>query len=716
MMAETLEKLLRPRSIALVGASAREHSAGLRILRNLQTGRFPGALYPVNPRYQSLQGLRCYPSLASLPECVDAAFIAIPAEEALGVLDEVGRLRIPAALINATGFADAGPEGAARQKRLTAIARRYGIAVSGPNNSGYINLWDQCFLSTYYTMPRPEPGPVALITQSGSVGIALSQDDRRLGLGYIITAGNEAVVGISDYLRFVIRDDRIRVVMMFLEVIRDPPSFAAAVREASARGKPVVLTKIGKSESGRAAVSAHSGALAGEDAICDAFLNRHGVIRAVDLDEMIETAALFSAYPTPAVSTHVVPVTVSGGEAGLIADLASEIGVSVPPLGAATVGRLRPLLSPFFPPRNPLDAFGLGWDAARFAEVLSILLEDPEVGTVAIAADTSSSGLGEVLLMGEAAERCATLPVSSGKRLLFFTNTAAGGVNPQIEATLKRAGMPILCGLRASLGALRHWSRHRPSPTTPAVVPALDETRLASLPAMPEHERFELLAAAGVSMAPTLPAQSADDAVAAAQSLGYPVVLKGTAPELLHKTERGLVRIGLNDDTAVRDAYQALVAALHIHSRSAQASIVVQPMIANGVELLIALRNDPSFGPVIVAGLGGTLVEVLKEASVRLAPVDHNEAREMLAETKAAALLAGVRGRGPFDLDAAIDTIVTLSQLGNPARNCLTALEINPLIVREYGKGAVGVDLLVEPLTGQEAPNKSKEEEKRYDL
>jgi acyl-CoA synthetase (NDP forming) len=435
MTNDPIEKLLRPRSIALVGASEREHAAGNRILRNLLTGRFPGALYPVNPRYESMRGLRCYPTLASLPERVDAVFIAIPAQDALKVLDEAGVLGIPAALLNATGFADAGADGIARQRRLIEIARRHGMAVCGPNNSGYINLWDRSYPSTYYTMPRPEPGPVALITQSGSVGIALSQDDRHLGLGYIITAGNEAVCGVPDYLRFVIRDERIKVVMMFLETIRDPVGFVAATQEASTRGKPVNNTKVGRTESGRAAVSAHSGALAGEDAVCDAFLRRLGVIRTADLDEMIETAALFSAYPTPAASPHLVPVTLSGGEAGLIADLGTELGVSMPPLAPAVVARLQPLLSPFFEPRNPLDAMGLGWDGARFTQVLSILLEDPTIGTIAMSTDASAAGLGDAMLMTEAAKCCAALTVPAEKRLIFFTNTAVGGINPQIETT-----------------------------------------------------------------------------------------------------------------------------------------------------------------------------------------------------------------------------------------------------------------------------------------
>jgi acetyltransferase len=696
-----LDKLLRPQSLALVGATTREHAASLRILRNLKTGNFPGRLYPVNPRYQEVLGLRCYPTLASLPEVVDAVFIAIPADDALGVLDEAGKLGVKAAFINGTGFADGGPDGVARQDRLVAIARTHGMAVSGPNNSGYINLWDRTYPSTFYTMPPPQPGPVAIITQSGSVAIGLCQDDRALGLGYVITAGNEAVCGVADYLDFVVRDDRIKVVMLFLEVLREPARFAAAALEAARRNKRIIVTRVGRTEGGRAAVAAHSGALAGDDAVYGAFFRKYGIVRAADLDEMVETAALFAAYPDPPLNPHVVPVTLSGGEAGLIADLAPERGLSIPALSPETLERIRPHFAPYFTPRNPLDAYGLGWSRERFVDLLQTLLSDPAIGTIAHGVDASSGGLGDTLLTGEIADIYAAIDIPAEKRIVFFTNTGGGGVHAGIRAALQKKGIPFLCGMRPSIGALAHWANYRAPRLDGRETPAqpAPSTAAGNIGRMAEPERFALMSKAGLPMTPCLAVASPDSAAVAAARLGYPVVMKGTAPSLLHKTEMNLIRLALADERAVRTAYGSVKAALDRHAGGdPAAAVILQPMVGPGVELILGVRNDAKFGSIIVAGLGGTLVEILREASVRIGPVDEAEARAMLAETKAGVILGGVRGRGPFDLDAAARAIAALSRFGAANRDRLASVEINPLIVLEHGKGAVGVDVLFEPL------------------
>ncbi|MFO0996712.1 MAG: acetate--CoA ligase family protein [Alphaproteobacteria bacterium] len=700
MASVQLDKLLRPQSFALVGATEREHTASVRILRNLKRGSYPGRLYPINPRYQEVLGVRCYPSLAALPEIVDAVFIAIAAEDALGVLEDAGKLGIKAALINGTGFADGGPDGVARQDRLVAIARSHGMAVCGPNNSGYINLWDRTSPSTFYALPPGGPGPVAAITQSGSVAIALCQDDRQLGLGYVITAGNEAVCGVADYLDFVVRDDRIKVVMLFLEVLREPARFAAAALEAARRNKRIIVTRVGRSESGRAAVAAHSGALAGDDAVYDAFFRKYGIVRAADIDEMIETATLFTAYPNPPPKRHVVPVTLSGGEAGLIADLAAERDLDLPDLSPPTLERLRPHFASYFTPRNPLDAFGLGWNRERFVDIVDALVSDPAIGVVAHGVDASSSGLGDTLLTTEIANIYAEREIPGDKRIVFFTNMAGGGINQAIKTILDTMGIPYLCGMRPSVGALSHWVNYR-APATEASIGAKPAAASGVLPAigcMAEAERFALMRAAGVPMVETVAAGSADEAVAAAKRLGYPVAIKGTAPSLLHKTEHDLIRLALTDEGAVRAAYSAIRTGLDRHAKGeSAAAVVVQPMAGAGIELILGVRNDPRFGSIIVAGLGGTLVEIVKEASLRIGPVDEAEARAMLGETKAGTLLAGVRGKGPYDIDAAARAIAALSRFGAAHHGQLASVEINPLIVLERGKGALGVDVLLEP-------------------
>jgi acyl-CoA synthetase (NDP forming) len=698
-----LNKLLKPRSIALVGASSREHSAGLRILRNLKQGPFPGHIYPVNPRHDTVEGLPCYPSLERLPEVPDAVFLAIPAREAVSVLAEAGRLGVGAALMNATGFADAGDKGAALQRELVATAHQYGIAVCGPNNSGFINLWDRIYPSTFYTMPRPKPGPVAVITQSGSVAIALLQDDRRIGLGYIITAGNEAVCGVGDYLDFVLADDRITIAMMFIETLRDPQHFRRAAAKAHALGKRIVVTKAGRTEAGRAAVAAHSGALAGDDDLYDAFLRDCGVIRARDLDEMIETAALLTKIAQPPCAPGLAVITISGGEASLIADLCTERGLSLPALSAETVSALRPLLSPTAIVRNPVDAMGLGWESARFGEIVTRTAADPAVGAVAIAVDASGGGLGDAVLVREMALECVSRRASLGKPLVFFTNTIAGGPNSEIEALLRGAGIPILCGMRTALGALHHWV----SGITPrAVANAASSVELSRLHRVArdalgasESERYAKLQAIGVPMVPCVGVRTPEAARAAARRFGYPVVLKGTAPDIFHKTEAQLVHVNLRDEDQLIAAFVEVERRLQLQSRDPKAEIVVQPMLAPGIELLVAVRNDPQFGSTVVVGLGGALVEVIQESSVRIGPVSSEEARTMLLKTRAGVLLSGVRGKGPYDIDAAARAIESLSRLGAAAHEVLSTLEINPLIVHERDEGVFGVDILIEPVS-----------------
>jgi acetyltransferase len=336
-----MDDLLRPTSIALVGASERPFSAGARVLRNIVRGGFPGQVFPVNPKYDTLMSLKCYPSLDALPQAPDVAFLAVAADRVIELVDQAGRLGTRAIMTNAVGFADAGPEGLAREERLVAVARRHGIVLCGPNNSGYMNLWDRTFPSTFFQIPPHAPGPVAFISQSGSVSTALSQDDRGLGLGYNITTGTEAVLSVVDYAEAVVEDARISTLLFFLETLRDPNGFARVARRAARLGKRIVVTKVGRSEAGRKVAAAHSGAIAGDDKMYDAYFSRHGIVRANDLDEMIELGLLFKMQAPPAARGTVL-MSISGGENGLMSDVAADVGLSLDELSPSTRTALTP--------------------------------------------------------------------------------------------------------------------------------------------------------------------------------------------------------------------------------------------------------------------------------------------------------------------------------------------------------------------------------------
>ena len=485
------------------------------------------------------------------------------------------------------------------------------------------------------------------------------------------------------------RDDRVGVVLLFLETIRDPALFAQAAQEARRRGKRIVALKLGSSEGGRALVQAHTGSLAGEDRLYDAFFRAHGIIRVRDLDEMLEMAVVFAADPAPPPTPSVVPVTLSGGEAALMADLAAGLGIDYPTLSPETLARLRPAFPPYSSIGNPLDAWGLGFNAERFGIVLNALLADPTIGTIGFSVDAPGQGGCDVpyaCIMAEALVAAAT-----DKRLVMFNNTSGTGVNADVRAILDRGRIPYLSGMRPALAAIDHLSRLAEPATSPGdpVLPG---------PALPDEEtaRFRALTDAGVPMIGAEPVDSAAAACAAAARFGFPVVLKGVAAHLPHKSDLGLVRLGLSDAAAVAASFRDISAILAAHARPDDAGrVVVQAMAGDGVELIVGVRNVPGFGSFVIVGPGGVLVEISAQASVRLGPVDIATARTMLQETPAGRLLAGVRGRPACDVNAAAAAIAAISRFGAAQGDRLAALEINPLIVGP--QGAVGVDLLIEP-------------------
>jgi acetate---CoA ligase (ADP-forming) len=685
---------MNPRSIAVVGASERADAIGTRVIRNLRFMGYRGRIHPVNPRYAEIAGLACFPSLKALPERPDAAFLAVPAAQGPALMDEAAACDIRAVFINANGYADGDAEGKALQRRIEDAAEAHGIAVAGPNNLGLINVHDGAAIWTPRYMSEIRKGPLALISQSGSIAIALAEDERKIGFAYLVTTGNEAVLTVADYLGHFARDERVGVILLYLETIRKVDAFAAVAEEARVRGKRIVALKLGSSEEGRALVQAHTGSLAGEDRLYDAFFRKLGIVRVRDLDEMLETAVMLSAYPQPDASRSFVQVTLSGGEAALIADLGHELGIEFAPLSPATLARLRPAFPPYAAIRNPLDAWGLGFNPERIAAVLEALTLDPGIGTIALSVDAPGAGGGDVPYACIMAEACVSLAARSDKRFVFFNNTSGTGPNAEVRAVLDRARIPYLSGVGTALAAIGHSLRES-LPRASAAASALPRGWCRRALGAGEVERFRLLADAGLPMAECLAVSSAAEAAKAGARLGHPVVLKGSAPQLAHKSDLGLVRLALRDGAEIEAAFHEVSAILARElPPGGPREIYLQKMAPPGVELILGVRNEPGFGSFILVGLGGIFVEVIAKVSLRLGPVDEREALAMLRETPAVLLLDGVRGKGPYDATAAARAIAALSRLGQATVGVLASLEINPLIVHE--QGATGVDLLIE--------------------
>ena len=691
-----LSPLLAPASVAVVGATPRPDASGQIVLRNLRELGYEGRVYPVNPRYEEVLGLRCYPSLAALPEAVDTAFLAVPAAAGPELALEAARCGVRALCINASGYADSGPEGEARQRRVRDIAAEHAMAVCGPNNMGLVNVWSKAAL-WMSDFPRIRPGPLAIVSQSGSVAMALSQDPRDIGIGYVVTVGNEAVCDIADYLEFIAGDERIRTLAVFVESLRRPQAFAAAVRAASARGKRVLALKVGRSAAAQGAVLNHSGALAGEDAVVGAFLRHHGVPRSSDLDELLESCVLSVACPHPPRARAVAAVTLSGGEAAMIADLAETLGLHLPPFRPDTAGALREVLPPVSAASNPLDLWGYGWNAELVSRVLGVLLADDSIGPVVCFGDPPLAGGNDAQYVRELAVLMAGHARAHPGRLILVNNLAGVGLRDDIRAPLGRAGIPYLRGTRPALAALRGWQEGAPVDAPAIARRAADAAalRLSSEGEIADASAFALLREAGICVSPHAVVVPGGDLAGAAREIGFPVALKASVPGLAHKSDHGLVRLSIGSESGLRLAAAAIRAALRERDMS-DAALLVQTMVGPGVELFVAARNVPGYGTVVLAGPGGIHVEVLRDQSFRIGPLGEGEACRMLHETHAATLLSGVRGSARGDLEAAAAALSSLSHLVAALSETLVSIEINPLIVLPEGRGAVAVDAVVE--------------------
>ena len=700
----SVARLLRPSSIAIVGASDKV-GPGLNAWLTLERLGYPGTVHLVTPSRPELFGRRTYPALDAIADPVDLVFIAVPQAAVLDTVRTAAARGAGGAAILSSGFGEAGAEGVRAQAELSAIARAHGMAVCGPNCLGFLNLAGRA-AAWGTTVPDDLPaGRVAAVVQSGSIGLALLNAGRDIGLSYLITSGNEAATTAAEYIDYLVDDSDVGVVIGFFEQLREPQRFVAAARRAAALGKPVIVVKSGRSERGREAVMAHTGAVAGSDEVCDAAFRAAGVIRVGSLDELVEMAALCSGIAARPKSRGVAVLSPSGGEIALALDIAEAAGLELPPVGAGA-SRLAELLPGFAHVTNPLDLTWAGlYDPAVARQCAETLAVEPGVGMLVLLQDAPRS------LATQQAERYTRLlravgegAVATQTPLVVVSNLAVD-FHPTFAAAARESGAPCLRGTAEGLFAVARYARWATTTPTdvgtssPARVAAAAEARRRWAARAPgrtpvEHEARDIVAPYGIEGPRERFVHDAEAAVAAARELGYPVVLKAMVGGVVHKTEHGLVHVGLRSDEEMR----AEAAAMLGRVGSALLGLLVQEMVRPVVELLVGGRIDPDFGPVIVVGGGGMLVEVYKDAAVRLAPVSEETAREMIRETRAATLLAGFRGRPAGDVDAAARAVARLSELVADFQSEISEVEINPLAVLE--RGAIALDCVIVPRSG----------------
>jgi acetyltransferase len=696
---ESMSSLLAPKAIAVVGASQRR-GRGTNVIANLQKGGFAGAIYPVNPRYDEVLGLKCYPSVSALPAGVDLLVVATAADTACDVLEEAFARGIRAATVLAAGFGEGGHgAGKARAERLRALAAR-GMCICGPNCMGVINTRAN---TAAFSSQMPEtlrPGKVALVSQSGGLGLtALNplMNDRELGFAYFISCGNQVGATVEDFVEPLVDDPDVTVIAIVVESLKNPPKLRAVAARALAQRKSLVLFQSGRSAAGQVMINSHTGALASNAAIFSAFLRRSGIVQVDTFDEFVETIELFAmAPPDESVGDTVVVISGSGGGAANAADMLDRAGVTLAELVPETRARIGAVMPAFGSVTNPIDGTGAIYDDPTLLPKLFAAI-DGEPGRPVIAASVSARPVGSAN-MRRLSHTIADAARASERTFVAYSYSPLGGpLDQEIIGTLHAAGIPYLLGITNAMGALRHlpvrrdyWAR------SAAEQPAATERPLAGAVMRGDFVAVhEALVASGVPVVDVRLVRSADEAVAAFRHFGGPVAIKAEAPGLLHKSDLGCVRLGCAGEDAVSAAYRDVVENAR-RGGFAQAAALVQPMVAGLAEAYAGIIDDPLFGPAVCFGLGGIFVEIFKDTVTELAPLSRDDALRMINRIKAAPLLQGARGRPRGDVEALADLLVRLGDFAIAHAGNFRSLDLNPIIVKPAGEGVVAVDLAVD--------------------
>jgi acyl-CoA synthetase (NDP forming) len=688
---QRLRSLFEPQSIALVGASDNS-SWSMMVHNNLTIGAYAGRMYYINPRNPTVHGKPTVARLADIGEPVDLAYIMVPGEAVLPVVREMAEVGIHNAIVLTAGFAELGEEGLLRQQELQKLAQDHDIALLGPNCLGYVNL-------TRHIEAMPNTGPhplivgsVALLSQSGALAGMLGNyaHEQPVGLSLLVSTGNEAVLTISEVLEYAVEDEASSVIALFVETVRHPDRFIEAAQHAMRKGKPVVALKTGRGELSAKVAQAHTGALVGDDRVIEALFRQLGIMRVDSLEELLLTANVL-AHTGHLRGNRIGYVGISGGGCDLAADYAEQTGLILPPFSEEKRAAARELLPALGPVHNPLDVTGAAiTNRVLFGQLLDVLGKDPHLDVLLCQMSLpreeafAQGFVGDILAGMADSLRGAPVPAFMIDALEYETNAVG-------RALLERVGLPFLPGglqrIILALGKGVWWANqhqvHQAKGAEGAGGAELhDERPVTGESSWSEWRVRAFLEEQGIPLVPARLVTSTEQAVTAAQEVGFPVALKIVSPDILHKSDIGGVQLNLRDEEAVRQAFTRIMAAAQVvmpapHIEGA----LVSPMREAGIELLVGVVRDSVWGQVMAVGLGGIWVEILKDSSLRVLPVSRHDVYAMLDELQGKALLQGARGSRSADLDALVEVIYRVSRLAQALESDLEALEINPLRV-----------------------------------
>ncbi|MBQ8107047.1 MAG: acetate--CoA ligase family protein [Afipia sp.] len=697
MTKHPLDTFFSPGSIAIIGASRDDKKIPGLLLTFLRRNGFAGEIFPVNPAYDSIGDLGCFASVAAIGKPVDLAIVIIPARAVLGALQECAAAGVKNAIVISSGFAEEGGESAGMQAEIAELAKRTGMRISGPNAEGYYNEPQRIAATFSPTVDVRPDAPrllasqrrVGIVAQSGGIGFAIYNRAKAMGVAVskVISTGNESDLAAGEFLDYLVQDDATDVILMFIEGIRDPQMFAAAARRAAETGKPVIVIKVGRSGAGERAAASHTASMAGWTAAYDAVFAKYGFVVCNDLDEAVAIAAAFAAAPLPR-GDRVAVVTVSGGAGAWVADALAGEGLQIPELAASMQEKVRALIPSYGSARNPVDITAQAVHSGGLQKVIELLEQSSDIDAIVVVVSLASETRIPVK-----ADEIKPLIDAQRKPILFFTYTLPS----QFARTeLAASGIVAFSGITSlgrAVSQLVKRSRYALAPQVEAHPSRLETPVPARLS---EHESKALLRNAGIDVPQEILVRDKAALAAALSTTGFPVAMKIQSRDIPHTSEAGGVQVNIRDADEAAVAYDALIGnARRFNSAAGIQGVLVGPMAGQGVEMIIGTINDPTFGPIIMTGLGGIATELFRDVVYRPAPVSEAEAAAMVAELKSAALLDGFRGAVKADKDALTKLIARISLLAAELKDSVSEIEINPARVHEEGKGVTIVDALI---------------------
>ena len=689
-----ISKLLRPRAVAVVGASEKSGFGGDTCRNILENQADTSHVYPVNPKKETVFGKKCYPTLADLPEEIDLVILCTSQKTIVDFLKQAKAKGAGAAVVYASGYSEVGTaEGKAFEKELVDAAKALDMVVMGPNCAGYINFGDDIFSFAFIGDYKGKKGNIGFVSQSGQFCIDMMKS-AEMKYSFAISAGNSAMVQMEDYLNFLIDDSNTKVIALYLEGVKNPHKFEACLQKAMEKKKPVVILKAGRSPKGQATAASHTGSMAGSDKTYDAVFEKFGVIRADDMQDLRSTASLLATLRVLPKKPAFSAMCLSGGETAVSADTGFLHGIEYPDFSEVTLKKLNDMLPDFATPRNPLDmTAALCYDADAFASGITTVMSDPsiEMGLVGLTISDKVTVSNDIMFEGirRAFEQIPDKPLA----VMSFMEAAR---NKELVERFQNAGIPVLPTTKYAFRALQHLQDFISHDTIKREARlAIPEAHSANTRALSEYESKKLLADNGVPVDLGYIAKTKAEVKEYAEKIGYPLVMKVESNDILHKSDVGGVMLNIKSLEQAEEAYDKILANAVQHAPNAKINgILMQKMLKAGTEMIIGLNSDPQFGPMLLVGMGGVFVEVFKDAALYPVPLNHDEALHMLQSLKSFKLLNGYRGNPPADIEALTDMMVKISDFAYRKKDTLKELDMNPLFVYPKGEGVAIADAL----------------------